>query len=385
MIAATITPLQREDVPLEQAYGRFLAAPLQAGLNRPPFTNSAMDGYALRAGDTPGRLRVAGESAAGVPFTGVLAPGEAVAISTGAALPAGGDAVAPIEHVLDRGIGEIEVPLAIEPDASVRHAGSDVERGARVLEAGVRIGPAQIGAAAAIGLRELPCRALPRVAILTTGSELREPGQPLAAGEIYDANGPMLRAALSTTGAVVEQIPAASDTLEAHRSALSQALEHDVVISSGGVSVGAHDLVRTVARELGVHEHFWRIALRPGKPLSFGSRSSTLLFGLPGNPVSTLVCFELFVRPALDGMQGAREIRPAFDTGILAAVVQRNPERDEMVRVRRTPGATLEALSGQQSHQITVMAQADGLARIPAGSGELAAGSEVAYLPLHRF
>ena len=385
MIAATITPLQREDVPLEQAYGRFLAAPLQAGLNLPPFTNSAMDGYALRAGDTPGRLRVAGESAAGVPFTGVLAPGEAVAISTGAALPAGGDAVAPIEHVLDRGIGEIEVPLAIEPDASVRHAGSDVERGARVLEAGVRIGPAQIGAAAAIGLRELPCRALPRVAILTTGSELREPGQALAAGEIYDANGPMLRAALSTTGAVVEQIPAASDTLEAHRSALSQALEHDVVISSGGVSVGAHDLVRTVARELGVHEHFWRIALRPGKPLSFGSRSSTLLFGLPGNPVSTLVCFELFVRPALDGMQGAREIRPAFDTGILAAVVQRNPERDEMVRVRRTPGATLEALSGQQSHQITVMAQADGLARIPAGTGELAAGSEVAYLPLHRF
>ena len=174
MIAATITPLQREDVPLEQAYGRFLAAPLQAGLNLPAFTNSAMDGYALRAGDTPGRLRVAGESAAGVPFTGVLAPGEAVAISTGAALPAGGDAVAPIEHVLDRGIGEIEVPLAIEPDASVRHAGSDVERGARVLEAGVRIGPAQIGAAAAIGLRELPCRALPRVAILTTGSERSE-------------------------------------------------------------------------------------------------------------------------------------------------------------------------------------------------------------------
>jgi molybdopterin molybdotransferase len=385
VVAAAISPLAREDVPLERAYGRFLAAPLEAGLELPPFTNSAMDGYALRAADTPGRLRVTGESAAGGPFAGVLAAGEAVAISTGAALPAGADAVAPVEQVLDAGADEIEVPVAVEPDAWLRHAGSDVARGARVLSAGVRIGPAQIGAAAAIGMRELPCRGLPRVAILTTGTELRPPGAQLAAGQIYDANGPILQAALSTTGAIVERIPAAEDTVEAHRAALSRALDHDVVISSGGVSVGAHDLVRTVAAELGVGERFWRIALRPGKPLSFGVRGSTLLFGLPGNPVSTLVCFELFVRPALYGLQGAREIQPAFDTGVLASAVQRNPERDEMMRVLRTAAGELEPLSGQQSHQIAITAQADGLARIPSGAGELPAGSEVAYLPLHRF
>jgi molybdopterin molybdotransferase len=385
MVAAAISPLEREDVPLEQAYGRFLAAPLEAGLDLPPFTNSAMDGYAVRAADTPGKLRVAGESAAGAPFTGVLELGEAVAISTGAALPGGSDAVAPVEQVLEPGLREIEVARAIEPGASVRRAGSDVGRGARVLGAGVRIGPAQIGAAAAVGARELPCRGRPRVAILTTGNELREPGQPLAAGQIYDANGPMLRAALGTTGAIVERIPAAADTVEAHRAALGRALDHDVVISSGGVSVGSHDLVRNVARELGVEERFWRIALRPGKPMIFGIRAPTLMFGLPGNPVSTLVCFELFVRPALFGLQGAGEIRPAFATGVLAGAVPRNPERDEMIRVRRVAGAALAPLSGQQSHQITTMAQADGLARIPIGTGELAAGSEVAYLPLHRF
>jgi molybdopterin molybdotransferase len=385
MVAAAISPLAREDVPLTRAYGRFLAAPLEAGVDLPPFTNSAMDGYAVRAADTPGRLRIAGESSAGAPFSGVLEPGQAVAISTGAALPAGSDAIAPIEQVLEAGAGEVEVQLAIDPGAWVREAGSDVHRGARVLSAGVRVGPAQVGAAAAIGMRALPCRALPRVAILTTGSELREPGQPLTPGQIYDANGPMLRAALSTSGAIVERIPAAADTIEAHRAALGRALEHDVVISSGGVSVGAHDLVRSVARELGVEEHFWRIALRPGKPLSFGSRASTLMFGLPGNPVSTLVCFELFVRPALHGLQGAADIRPEFATGILTGAVKRNSERDEMIRVRRVADAALEPLSGQESHQITTMAQADGLARIPRGGGEIPAGSEVAYLPLHRF
>ena len=249
-----------------------------------------------------------------------------------------------------------------------------------MLDPGVRIGPAQIGAAAAVGLRELPCARSPRVAILTTGTELRELGEPLAAGEIYDANAPMLLAALSTSGALVERIDTAADTVESHRAALASALEHDVVITSGGVSVGDHDLVRSVARELGVSERFWRIALRPGKPLSFGVRGSTLVFGLPGNPVSTLVCFELFVRPALYGLQGAKEIGPVFGSGVLAGPVRRNPERDHMIRVR-VADAVLEPLPGQESHQITLTARADGLARIPAGTGELPAGTEVAYLP----
>jgi molybdopterin molybdotransferase len=201
----------------------------------------------------------------------------------------------------------------------------------------------------------------------------------------------MLRALLHTAGAMVTVIPAAVDTPEALREALSAALLHDVVITSGGVSVGPHDLVREIGRELGVEEILWRVAMRPGKPLSFSvhSRSpagerpqQTLLFGLPGNPVSTLVCFELFVRPALYALQGAHSPAPEFGTRTLVTTVRRNPERDDLIRVRITQDGAVEPLRGQQSHQITTAAAADGLARIPIGTGEIAAGSEVAYLPL---
>jgi molybdopterin molybdotransferase len=227
--------------------------------------------------------------------------------------------------------------------------------------------------------------------VLTTGTELRPVGESLGPGQIYDSNGPMLGAALRTAGGIVELIGAAEDTADAHREAFARAIEHDVVISSGGVSVGDHDLVRDIGRELGVRELFWRVALRPGKPISFGVRDKTLVFGLPGNPVSTLVCFELFVRPALLAMQGAPEFRPAFGAGILGSSVRRNPARDDLIRVQiawtSRPGAgrgnpVLLPLVGQQSHQIAVTARAEGLARIPTGAGELAAGTEVSYLPL---
>jgi molybdopterin molybdotransferase len=330
---------------------------------------------------------VVGESSAGAPYVGELGRGEAVAISTGAVVPAQADAVVPIEDV--SGTREqIEVGSALAAASFVRNRGSDIERGEKILDAGTRLGSAQIGAAAAVGLATVLCRRRPSVAVLTTGTELRQPGEPLADGQIYDANGPMLTAALLTSGAGVEHIPAAADTAEAHRAALTRALEHDVVISSGGVSVGPHDLVRSIGQELGVNEVFWRIALRPGKPLAFGVRGSTLVFGLPGNPVSSLVCFELFVRPALLALQGARGVRPEWIPGVLGAAVKRNPERDDLVRVRydTAEGATvLLPLHGQQSHQIAITAQADALARIPMGTGELSAGTEVACLPLLRF
>jgi molybdopterin molybdotransferase len=227
------------------------------------------------------------------------------------------------------------------------------------------------------------------VAILSTGSELVQPGGTLGRGDIFDANGPMLRAALRTSGADVAIIPAAADTRDEHRAALERALEHDVVVSTGGVSVGEHDLVRDVGFELGVQEVFWRVAMRPGKPLAFGVRGTTLLFGLPGNPVSTLVGFELFVRPALLGLQGAPDPRPPFRSGVLDSGVQRLAERDDLIRVRVVRGdgreTRLAPLAGQQSHQIAVAAQADGLALIPRGSGELSAGTDVVYLPLHGF
>ncbi|HEX3802872.1 MAG TPA: gephyrin-like molybdotransferase Glp [Solirubrobacteraceae bacterium] len=394
-VLAEARPLPAEQVRLAAAAGRYLAEPVIATIDLPPFTNSGMDGYAVRHADTPGRLEVIGESAAGTPFSGSVGPGQAVTISTGAVLPDGADAVAPIEWIdaLD-GAGAIEVPRPVPHDFSIRHAGSDVEHGTEVLAAGRRIGPAQIGAAASLGLSWLRCGSLPRVAVLTTGSELRKPGERLSPGQIYDSNGPLLYAALADAGADVTFIPTAADTRDAHREAITQALDHDVVISTGGVSVGGHDLVREIERELGVHELFWRIALKPGKPLSFGvsdrspagERSehapATLLFGLPGNPVSVLVCFELFVRPALLALQGAHEPRPAFGRARLATHVDRNPERDELIRVRLTTDGRLEPLRGQNSHQLAITALAAGFARIPAGSGTLAAGDEVAYLPL---
>jgi molybdopterin molybdotransferase len=347
-----------------------------------------MDGYAVRAAETPGTLKVAGESAAGAPFDGELRPGEAVAISTGAVVPDQADAVVPIE-VVQRTEDTITIEAATKPGAFVRYAGSDIERGAPMLAAGTRVGPAQIGAAAAVGLGELPCHRRPRVAILTTGSELVQPGRALRDGEIYDSNGPMLRAALRTSGSEVQLIPAAADTREAHRDALEQALMNDVVISSGGVSVGEHDLVRDVGFELGVREIFWRVAMRPGKPLAFGVHDRTLLFGLPGNPVSTLVGFELFVRPALLALQGARNPRPPFRSGMLASDVERLAERDDLIRVQVVGGDGAQTfvapLAGQQSHQIAITAQADGLALIPRGDGKLAAGTTVDYLPLHAY
>jgi molybdopterin molybdotransferase len=386
LILAQVTALPAEDVPLAAAAGRYLGEPLIAMLDLPPFTNASMDGYALRAADTPGSLRVVGESAAGTPFAGTVGPGEAVTISTGAAMPVGADAVAPIEWIgaaTTSATGmSVELPRAVHRDYAVRQAGSDVTYGTEVLSAGLRIGPAQIGAAASLGLSSLRCGGLPRVAVLVTGSELRKPGERLAPGQIYNSNGPLLGAALASAGAEVTLIPHAADTREAHREALEQTLSNDVVISTGGVSVGEHDIVREIERELGVRELFWRVALRPGKPLSFGIRERTLIFGIPGNPVSVLVCFELFVRPALAALQSASKPGPAFARGTLAAGVERNPERDEMIRVRHTSDGRIKPLHGQHSHQLAITAQAEGLARIPAGTGTLAAGDEVAYLPL---
>jgi len=389
-VLAAVRPLAPVSVPLPEARGRYLARQVNAELDLPPFANSAMDGYALRSADTPGRLRVVGESAAGRPFDRSLGAGEAIAISTGAAIPDGADTVVMIERATVLGAGAaIEVGTSSPVHDNVRNAGSDVKRGQTVLDGGALIGPPQIGAAASLGLAELPVRERPRVAVLPTGDELRRPGEPLAYGQIYNSNGPMLRALFEEAGAVViDEIPAIADTPEAHRDALRTALEFDLVVSSGGVSVGPHDLVRAAGRELGVRELFWRIAMKPGKPLSFGVRERTdgagpcLVFGIPGNPVSTLVCFELFVKPALRALAGAAYPEPSFGSGVLARAVDRNPEREEFVRVHANALSELDPLQGQQSHQISTSAGASGLARIARGDGRLEAGTMVPYLPL---
>jgi molybdopterin molybdotransferase len=258
-----------------------------------------------------------------------------------------------------------------------------VQEGAAVAESGLRLGAPQIGALAAAGVDEVTCARRPRVAVLATGTELRAPGDELAPGQIFESNRHMIAAVLEPAGAEIELLPVVPDDEAAHREALEQGLAADVLVSSGGVSVGPHDLVRRIAAELGVEEDFWGVAVKPGKPLSFGSRGSTLVFGLPGNPVSALVGALLFVRPALLARQGAGDPGPAFDVGRISSTLRRNAHRDEFVRARKrfdAGGVELEAISGQESHMIVRASSADALAHVPRGPGEIAAGEVVRYV-----
>jgi molybdopterin molybdotransferase len=305
-------------------------------------------------------------------------------ISTGGVVPDGADAVIQHEAVVEND-NAITIPKPVVQGANIRPVGRDALAGGVVVSAGMRLGAAQIGALAAAGVAEVTCVRRPRAVVLTTGSELRAPGTPLEPGEVYEANGVMLAAQLDAEGAVVTRLDAVEDDEAEHRRAIEQGLEHDVLVTSGGVSVGPHDLVRRVEAELGVEEVFWRVAVRPGKPVSFGVRGPTLVFGLPGNPVSSLVACELFVRPALRALQGAADPRPRFAVGRLAAPVTRNAGRDDLLRARSTvtdDGVVLEPVGGQESHMIVRAAEADALVLVPRGEGELAAGANVRYLAL---
>jgi molybdopterin molybdotransferase len=384
LILERVRPLRAERVPLEAAEGRVLAEAARAVVDLPPFSSSAMDGFALKSADTPGQLPVAFRIAAGSPARQPLGRGEAMGIATGGVVPEGADAVIPFEYVVEHD-NTIQVESPVPPGANVRPRGSDASAGAVVLDAGARLGPAQLGALAAAGVVEVVCTASPRATVLTTGTELRVPGETLGPGEIYEANGLILAAQLRSAGAVAERLAAVADDEDAHRAALGRGLEADVLVTSGGVSVGPHDLVRRIESELGVEEVFWRVAVKPGKPVSFGLRGSTLVFGLPGNPVSSLVCFELFVRPAVLALQGLADPLPRFEPGRLAAAVKRNASRDQLVRARASPGdegTILEPLAGQESHMIVRAAAADALVLVPRGEGELAAGAAVGYLRL---
>jgi molybdopterin molybdotransferase len=385
LILERAQPLGSERVALELAAGRVLTESAHAAVDLPPFPSSAMDGFAVRAADTPGTLPVVFRVAAGRPASRALQPGEAMGIATGGVVPDGADAVIPFEYVVERD-NVIEIDDGVAAGSNVRPRGGDLRAGGQVVLAGVRLGPAHIGALAAAGVAEVACGAVPRAAVLATGTELRRPGEPLGPGEVYEANGLILGAQLASVGASVERLAAVADDEDAHREALARGLEHDVLVTSGGVSVGPHDLVRRVESELGVDEVFWRVAVKPGKPVSFGVRGRTLVFGLPGNPVSSLVGFELFVRPALLALQGLADPLPRFEPGKLAAPVRRNPKRDQLLRARtRAHGAEaveLEPLAGQESHMIATAAGADALLLVPRGDGELGARAPVRYLRL---
>jgi molybdopterin molybdotransferase len=379
-----VRPLAAERVALADSVSRVLVEPARAVVDLPPFPSSAMDGFAVRAADTPGTLRIAGRVAAGSPIEAPLAPGAAIAIATGGAVPEGADSIVPVEHAVEQD-GQIEISERLQPGAHIRPRGGDVYAGEVVVDIGARLHAAQVGALAAAGVPEVVCARRPRVAVLATGSELRSPGEPLGAGEIYESNRTLIAAVLERAGAVVEMLPVVEDDETAHRGALERGLGSDVLVSSGGVSMGAHDLVRAVERDLGVEEVFWGVAVKPGKPLSFGVRKNTLVFGLPGNPVSSLVGSLLFVAPALLALQHAAQPAPSYDIGRAGAALRRNPHRDEYVRARRSSdaqGVLLEPVVGQESHMIVRAASADALVLVPRGEGQIDAGAAVRYLAL---
>jgi molybdopterin molybdotransferase len=383
-ILEQVKPLGPEVVPLAAAAGRVVFEDARAVVDLPPFASSAMDGFAVRSEDTPGRLPVVARIAAGVPARRPLEPGEAMAIATGGVVPAGADSVIPIEYVVERD-NEVEISESVVQGDNIRPRGGDVTAGDVVVPSGARLRAPQIGALAAAGLDHVVVGRRPGIAVLATGTELRRPGEPLAPGEVYEANGVLLATAFAAAGADVDVLPVVADDEPSHREALERGLASDVLVTSGGVSVGPHDLVRRILGELGVEEVFWGVAVKPGKPLAFGVHGSTLVFGLPGNPVSSLVGAEVFVRPALLALQGATVPGPVFFEGRLAASVRRNAHRDEFLRARSVAsenGVLLDPVRGQESHMIARAAAADVLVLAPRGEGELAAGERVRYLPL---
>ena len=380
--------LDAERVPIERAAGRVLAEAATALVDLPPFASSAMDGYALRADDSaspPVRLPVVDHIAAGHPSERLLGPGEAMAISTGAAVPDGADAVIPLELVEESG-DEIVIPTPVAKNDNIRDRAGDVSAGQTVLEPGTRLGPAQVAALAAAGVSEVQCTKRPRVGILVTGSELRHPGERLGPGEIYESNGLLLATGLQLSGAVPGQLGIVADDADEHERAMERALlGFDMLVTSGGASVGPHDLVRSTQAKLRVEELFWGVAVKPGKPVAFGVRRDHLVFNLPGNPVSVLVTFELFVRPAVNALLGLPQPLPELRSGVLGAPVARNAHREEYVRgvVHRDGGAiVVEPFAGRESHLIVSAGRADALVQVEAGTGELAAGDEIRYIPL---
>jgi molybdopterin molybdotransferase len=390
-------PLDAESVVVAELLGRVLAADVSSADAIPSFDNSAMDGYAARAADLatpPTTLRVAGESRAGHPADRELQAGEVFAISTGAMVPAGADTVVRVE---DTAGGDAEVIIEVAPaiGANIRRAGEDVQAGETVIAAGAEVDAAAAGVIASVGLAEVQCTRRPRVAVLTTGDELREPGEPLEPGAIRNSNAYALAALIAQAGAAHAGSHIVRDDRDATRDAFATALDDaDVVVVSGGVSVGEHDHVRPALEALGVEQVFWGVALRPGKPTFFGihpatssaSRpgmpggSPTLVFGLPGNPVSAMVTFHLFVRPALRALLGARDAQRPRTTAILDERYEKQPGRAHLIRVRlelRDDGWHARPTKEQGSHVLTSMLDADALAIVPTGSASVEAGRRV--------
>jgi molybdopterin molybdotransferase len=395
LVLRSTAPLGPEPVELRDALGRVLAEPITSAAPVPAFDNSAMDGYAVRAADVadvredaPATLEVVAESRAGAPAGRGVEPGQAIAISTGAVVPDGADAVVRVEDT-DGGSERVAIRAAVEPGANLRRAGEDIAEGDTVLEAGIEVGPAEAGVIASVDRARLVCGRRPRVTVLTTGDELLEPGEPLRPGAIRNSNSYSVGALVERSGAVLDRTEIVPDDAQATEEALRRALASDVTVVCGGVSVGEHDHVRPALESLGVQQVFWGVALRPGKPTWFGvaprnpaaGPGCALVFGLPGNPVSSMVTFLLFARPAIRAMLGATPDSTRAATATLDADYPKQPGRAHLVRVRlelADDGWHATPTGDQGSHVLTSMLGADALAILPSDSGDVAAGERVA-------
>ena len=374
---------QPEDVDLADALGRVLLEPAVSRMTQPPFDAAAMDGYAVRSADLPGPLPVVGEAAAGRPWTGTPRPGTSIRIFTGAPVPPGFDRVVMQEHVARDGYAITVTAGATGPH--IRARGNDFAEGDS-LPAGRRLGPADLGLLAAMNVPRLTVARAPTVAIVAGGDELVPPGTTPGEGQIISSNDLTVAALATQAGAQVRIMPLARDSEESLRAILTDAAGADIVVTIGGASVGDHDLIGRVAADLGVDQAFYKVRMRPGKPLMAGRLGSSAMLGLPGNPVSAAVCAVLFMQPLIRQMQGT-EAAPPVRHGVLGRDLPEEGERTHYLRAtleHGVGGTVVTPFADQDSARLSLMAQADALLVRPADDPARKAGEQVAFIPLDR-
>lgn len=372
-----------EQVRLEQALGRVLAEEVRANRDQPPYDVSAMDGYALRSADLaaiPAMLQIIEDIKAGDLPRKTLAPGQCARIMTGAPLPQGADAVIRVEDTEALANNRVQINQAVKPGHDIRRLGENMRNGEMVLSPGIEITPGVIGVLATVKRAQVQVTQLPRVAILSTGNELEGLDEPVDPNRIPDANSYALMGQVQALGIEPVLLGIARDDPEELERYLRRGLEYDVLLVSGGTSVGVHDYVRPTIEALDVQMLFWRVAMKPGHPVAFGKVGEKIIFGLPGNPVSSMVCFEEFVAPALRRMMGHARTHRRTVEARLTHNVKHRPGRTEFVRVtlaKERGGYAVTSTGAQGSGMLLSMAKADGLAVVPADCNGLAAGSMV--------
>ena len=374
LVLAEVRPVGQERLPLLEALGRVAAAEVVSPSEVPSFDNSAMDGFAVRGVDLAGvahdeGLVITAEIPAGRPSGEPLEPGSAARIMTGAPLPEGADTVVQVEHTEERD-GRVFVQRAPAVGSNVRYAAEDVRRGDVVLPRGAVLGPAEIGLLTSIGVAEVSVARRPRVAVIATGSELVPPGRPLGPGQIHNSNSFTAWGQVLAAGAEPVLLGIAPDDRDETRRLIARALDEDVTITSGGVSVGDYDFVKQVEDELGVERRLWGVATKPGKPFAFGVHKGRLVFGVPGNPVAAMVSFELYIRPALLALQGRHDIWRPWLTAVADEPVKATRDRVEVRRCLlahdESGGWRFTTTGPQGSGILRSMVLADGLVVVPA-------------------